>query len=202
MSMEPPHTPDEDDHLIDALSEDDHVADPIESLVPRDDEAFANELESFRPNGIRVAAAILRNTHEAEDVVDEVIAKLFINGIGYGVSHKPWFIRCVQNAAKDRVGSASWRNTQDDTILADVRSKVEEPLEQALRNQRVEIIQKGLLHLSSDDREILRLRFFEYMKIEEMAYHLNVPTNTLYSRLQRAVKRLAKILKKGGKNNV
>jgi RNA polymerase sigma-70 factor (ECF subfamily) len=200
--MEPPHTRDEDGHLIDEPSTDDPVVDPNVSLVHRDDEAFANELESLRPNGILAATAILHNKQEAEDVVDQVIAKLFINGIRYGVLHEAWFIKCVQNAAKDRKGSASWRNIQGDTMLAHVPSKVESPLELALRNQRVEVIQDGLLHLSPDDREILRLRFFEDTKIEDMARHFNVPKNTLYSQLQRAERRFEKILKKGGKNNV
>jgi len=199
--MEPPHRPDEDDHLLDALSEE-ADRDTIVVLAPHDNEAFASELETLRPNGIRAATKILRNWYEAEDVVDQEIAKLIINGIPYNAPHEPWFITCVENGAKSRMRSASWRNAQDSTVLANLLSEVEGPLEQALQNQRVETINEALLGLSSDDREILRLRFYEEMKIEDMAQYYNVPMSTLYSQLKRAVKRLGRLLKKGGKSNV
>lgn len=187
MSIEPPHSP---------------LSDRVGRPEPRDDEARANELESFRPKGIGVAMDMLHVIHEAEDVADQMIAKLFINGFPYGVNHEAWFVSCIKHAVIDRMRSADWCKTQNDAILAKRQAKVETPEDHALANEREETIQWGLSHLSSDDQEILRLRFVNGMTIEEVAHHFHRPPDTLYSWQRRAVKRLVQILKKGGKINV
>jgi RNA polymerase sigma factor (sigma-70 family) len=66
----------------------------------------------------------------------------------------------------------------------------------------VDVIREFLRQLCSEDREILRLRYYVGMTLEEMALHFNAPLNTVYSRLKRAENRLVKLLKKGGKFNV
>ena len=63
-------------------------------------------------------------------------------------------------------------------------------LEQLLRSEKAELVQKLLAAQPPVYREILSLRFEEEMKLEEIAELLSVPLGTAKSRLSRALERL------------
>lgn len=65
----------------------------------------------------------------------------------------------------------------------------------------VEAIQTALARLSTHEREALELVYYRGMTIAEAADHLNIPTNTVKSRLHRARSNLRKLLAKEGLNN-
>jgi len=184
MSMEPPHSPDDDLSLTNLLSED-------------ADEALQDELERLRPDGVRAAMNVLHSEYEAEDVVDEVIGRLFISQAGPGEAPlKPWFLSCVTHAAID-VTRRPARRRVDNVMLDDLQSTAK-PFEEACQNETKEKLMAALARLSSDQRRIIRMRHFDEMKLEEIAHRLNRSIGATHHRLRKAEEQLRKNLKKGG----
>jgi RNA polymerase sigma-70 factor (ECF subfamily) len=185
MSIEPPHD----------------VSDSYGESGPHH-EALQEKLERLRPHGIRAAMNILHSQHHAEDVVDAVIGRLFISQAGPGGAPlDAWFLACVKNAAIDLTRSPRWCRT-DDAAPADLPADEDNPLENALRNERVEAIQNALAKLSRDERDLIRMRHIDEMKLEDIAHHINLSTSATHYRLKKAEEQLRKNLKKGGGFNV
>lgn len=197
MEMEPPHPPEEDDHLTDFLSEDDQGTDPVVDFTT-DDEPFQEKLEHLRPRGVTMANNILHDKAQSEDLVDQVVVNLFAHRKrpSPDTPFDAWFLVCVRNAAVDLTRSPEWHRS-DDTVLRKVPSNDDNPLEHVLRNERIERIREALAKLSSEDQQLLRLWFVEEKTLKHMAGGMNMKMNTLYSRIMRAKKRLLKHLRGG-----
>jgi RNA polymerase sigma-70 factor (ECF subfamily) len=65
----------------------------------------------------------------------------------------------------------------------------------------VKAMQTALAHLSAREQEVLELVYYRGLTIPEAAAHLNIPVNTLKSRLHRARVNLRKLLAKEGLNH-
>ena len=68
----------------------------------------------------------------------------------------------------------------------------EQPCSLDLDAARTEIT-RALGRLSDEHREVLVLRYYEHMKIDEMARHLGVSTGTVKSRLHYAIREMQKL---------
>ena len=188
MSMEPPHSPDDDVYLTSLLSEDAQ-------------EALQEELERLRPDGKRLAWNILHSEYEADDVVDAVIGRLFIRQADpKGSPLKAWFLSCVKNEAIDVTREAARRRA--DNIKLEGLCSTADSFRDACENETKETIQAELAKLSSDQYQIIWMRYFEDMKLEDIAYRLNLSTSATHYRLGKALEQLRKNLKKGGGINV
>ena len=76
-------------------------------------------------------------------------------------------------------------------------SAEELPQERIERQERVEEVQKALLCLSDEHREVLVLREMQEMSYEEIAQTLGISVGTVRSRISRGRENLRKILLQG-----
>lgn len=184
MGMDPPHGLDDDQLLSDVFSTD-------------EDATFQNQLEAVRPRGIRSALRILRDAETSEDLVDDVIVRLFAHRRRppEGRDFEEWFLRCVKNAAISMTRSPAW-NRSTDGALAELPSS-DNPLEHALQNEQHDSVMKALAKLSLGDRQLIRLWFVEEVKLKRIASHMQLSESTVYSRIMGAKKLLIKYLKGG-----
>ena len=72
------------------------------------------------------------------------------------------------------------------------------PSAAARRNEAADMVSRALLQLSENDREILRLRFFEDLRTSEIAEILDVQPPSVSARLGRALEHLESALKRTG----
>jgi RNA polymerase sigma-70 factor (ECF subfamily) len=63
-------------------------------------------------------------------------------------------------------------------------------------DQQASPLAEGLRKLPAAYREVVILRFYEGMRLEEIARHLGVPGSTVRNRLRRALRRLRKSAEK------
>jgi len=199
MAFDPPHPPDDDDHLSDFFSDEEYSSENA-GYFTAEDEDFQNRLEELRPRGVLTAIGVMHDPAKSEDLTDHVIVHLFANRKRPPEGHPldAWFLLCVRNKALDAVRSPAWGHA-DDRVLINLKSEDHGPLDDAIRNEEVSKVRRAFAQLSCEDQDLLRLWFIEEVGLKEMAHLLNAKQSTLYSRIMRAKERLLKNLKKGGR---
>lgn len=137
----------------------------------------------------RLAYTNLKNHHDAEDVLQDVSVALVRGNPPFeDEKHlKNWIVTATLNRCRDIYRSA-WRNRT-------------EPLEDylALQAPETQSVMEELWQLPENYRNIIYLYYYEGFTIPEIAEILGKSPNTIGSGLQRARKKLKKILTEGGK---
>jgi RNA polymerase sigma-70 factor (ECF subfamily) len=155
----------------------------------RGDEAEFHELvDRYADELYRLAASLVGNTADAEDVVQETFSGAFqaMPNFDGRSSVRTWLSRILVKQA------AKWRRRRKvrRTVMLDAAAPGPNP-EQGLR---IDVL-GALETLSPEHREVVALREFQGMSYEEMAEVLGVPRGTVESRLFRARQELRDRLK-------
>ncbi len=148
-----------------------------------------------RPRVERLCRLLLADVHEAQDVAQEVLIKLFRaqQARHAGMAWDPWVTRVTVNACRDRRRSAWWRRVRDghapliEEHLTGPGSSPEDALVAAETRHR---IWAAFRHLSRRQQEVFALRHVEGFSTAEVAETLDLSTGSAKRHLFRAVQRL------------
>ena len=144
-----------------------------------------------------LARWLMRNEHDAEDVVQEAYLRAFRYSASLqGGEGRNWLLMIVRNACYDLLKQ---KRNQDlsspfDEELHGIDQDSLDPEMSLIRKARTELVREGLEELPAQLREVLVLRELEELSYHEIAAVAEVPTGTVMSRLSRARKRLQEIL--------
>ena len=129
----------------------------------------------------RLACSYVHNDADAGDIVQNGAYKAILNSDKLqNIEHaETWIYRIMLNEI-----FAVYRERQ--TVSLD-EMPVEQGKEDAYENVD---LQKAILSLEKEDRTVVVLRYFEDMKLEEIAGVLNENLSTVKSRLYRSMKKL------------
>lgn len=159
-------------------------ASAIEKCRKGEPEAFRFLVECYQAQAVGHAVAILGNREDAQDAVQEAFIDAFraIKRFDAARRFYPWFYvllrnRCFKMTARRRPAE-DIKETEILAAPADVSPEERFALE------------KALLSLSAEDREIIVLKYFDGLSYEELAEHLQIPRGTVMSRLFYARKQL------------
>lgn len=140
---------------------------------------------------------MLKDENKAEDLVQETFIR-FIHQLRNKQppeNARAWLYKVASNLCRDYWKSASYRSEK--TVLANVpeqtdhRASVVDIYErQEARNEMI----RALEELTAIQREIVILRFYQELKLKEIAEVLELPVGTVKSRLFHALKHLRKTL--------
>ena len=130
---------------------------------------------------------LVRNDHDAEDVVQESFVKAFVALDRFrGADARPWLLAIVRNTAM----TALRRRRSEPSIDGD---KAPEPVDAAegveeklIAGERRNQVRTAIERLPGEFRETLILREVEGLSYKEIAGVLGVPVGTVMSRLARA----------------
>lgn len=144
----------------------------------------------------RLAVTILRNEQEAEDVVQDVFLRLFeqIKQFNGQAAFTTWLTTIVVNTCRDRLRRQKVRRAFSlDWIrgLASQQNVVEEVAQREERQQLLTLVHQ----LEEKYRLPIILHYYERMPCQEVAQVLNIPTSTVYSRLNTARVRLRTLVR-------
>jgi RNA polymerase sigma-70 factor (ECF subfamily) len=144
-----------------------------------------------------LARHLLRDAHDAEDVVQESCLKAMqhIDGLR-GADGRAWLLAIVRNSCftQLRRRRASSESVMFDEELHTAASAVSTPEADLEREQDASTLGEALARLPVEFREVLVLRELEEMSYKEIAAIAGVPIGTVMSRLARARERLARVL--------
>ncbi len=168
------------------------------SLIERarfgDDDAFADLVERYQALAFRAAYLITGNAQEAEDATQEglIRAHAALGRFRIGEPFRPWLLRIVTNAARDRKRSSN-RNMRLAMKLDQFERQQPtnpSPEGEAVAAERNAAVAGLLNELPESDRIVLTYRYFLDLRVTEIAAILDVPPSTVRSRLLRARNRL------------
>ena len=153
-------------------------------------ETIAFELLSdmYRPTLRNLAMRMLRNSDDANDVVQETLVKAY-RAIGDFDSErpiKPWLCRICTNCCIDSVRNRKHHGESLDNhefMLQDHSQEIEERTEGVMSHRQVV---DAIGRLPEKYRKIIFMRHFKHMEVNEIAVALNKPEGTIKSWLFRA----------------
>ena len=140
--------------------------------------------------GYNLARWLTRNSHDAEDVVqDASLRALKYIGALVDSDVRAWFLTIVRNAFYDwckRNRPAEIARDDDTAIDLAVDPAAIDPEQAALRSAESRLLADAVAELPVAFREVLILREIEDLSYKEIARITDVPIGTVMSRLARA----------------
>lgn len=151
-----------------------------------DKDAFAKLYESIYPDLYRFALYTLKNPSEAEDVVSETVIDSFlqIRKLRRDEAFSSWIFKILSNKCKQRF---------TDTTLT-LENIKDFPLS-SFELERDVWVRNAFFTLSDEERLIISMHLFAGYKSREIAKILHMNENTVRSKENRALKKMAEICK-------
>jgi RNA polymerase sigma factor (sigma-70 family) len=134
-----------------------------------------------------LARWLMRNEHDAEDVVQEAYLKAFRHLAGFrGDDGRAWLLAIVRNTCYDRLMQSGVRdNSAFDEGIHSVGQSTPNPEASLLEKEKSELLREVLAELPLEYREVLVLRELEELSYTEIAGIAKIPLGTVMSRLSR-----------------
>jgi RNA polymerase sigma-70 factor (ECF subfamily) len=157
--------------------------------------AFRRMAEQSLDPSFRLANAILANTAEAEDAVQDAFVTAWRkwDSLRDAAKADAWFKRIVVNTCRDRLRRRARRRTDD---LAS-HGQMATPDPSTSVDERV-LLEQALHRLEADDQVLIILRYDHDLMLDDIAHLLDIPTGTVKWRLNRAHQRLRSALERAG----
>jgi RNA polymerase sigma-70 factor (ECF subfamily) len=169
-----------------------------EARLRAEDDALAALVGQYAGSLYRVAYSVLRNSADAEDVVQEAFLRVLRHRqtLGEVRDHRVWLIRIVWNIVLDRKRRAKTRPETDDVVeLARVLpSKGLSAEEIAAAAQHHAHVLACVDRLPTKERQVLMLSAFEELTSVEISAVLGITESSVRSRLFRARNLMAGLL--------
>ncbi|HEX9649914.1 MAG TPA: sigma-70 family RNA polymerase sigma factor [Cyclobacteriaceae bacterium] len=167
------------------------------AILDRDQQAFAELLHRYRKPVYHMILRMVRNIDDAEDLTIEAFAKAFKNLHRFkkDFTFSTWLFRIATNNSIDFIRKKKLETTSLDTsytddngeaVSMDVEDKGLNPQEEAIKSQKVELMQMFVTKLPAKYQRLVRLRYFDELSYEEIAKELDAPLGTVKAQLHRA----------------
>ncbi len=176
----------------------------LAAYVRGDEHAFTQLVERHLKTVYSFVVRCVGDEQDAEDIVQETFLKAWKNAKTYreeASKFKTWVLRIARNAAIDHlrkrkhVPFSAFDTDEGVNMLAETVPDTEAlPDEQFAKAQDVELLNRALLTLPPEAREILLLHYTNGLTFLEIGEMLQQPQNTVKSRHHRAVLSLRKAL--------
>ena len=160
--------------------------------------AYEELVRRYEAPAFRAALFVCGDADEARDAAQEGFVRAWqaLGRFRSGAEPRPWLMRIVVNAARNRRRGSGRRTGLALRVAQDRPSDAAAPSPEVAvlaGERRVELL-AAIERLREDDRLAIGLRWFAELGEAEMAAALNVPRGTVKSRLSRAMGRLRAVL--------
>ena len=180
----------------------------IESCKAGNEKAFAEIVFHYQKKVLNIAYRMLGNFEEAKDLAQEVFISVFesIKDLKEEIKFDAWLTQITLNHCRNRwkylkrkqyFNSESLDDpieTEDGNIPKAIVDPSDSPETLYEKKSIQEFIQRGLLELKEDQRELLVLRDLQGFSYGEMGELLGLPEGTIKSKLHRARMELKEVL--------
>ena len=171
----------------------------MKACVPNNEEAFVALYQRYEKRVFRYLMTVINDSTLAEETLVEVMLAIWKGLSTFQGQSKAstWIFGIAHHKAVDTLRKVT--NQQRGQVLLDeiidkTESK-ENPFKDAQQQQWGDLIKQALPTLSPDHREILHMAFYEDLSYPEIAELLDIPVNTVKTRVYYAKQQLKKGLK-------
>ncbi|MFD7770399.1 RNA polymerase sigma factor [Streptomyces sp. NPDC059787] len=163
-------------------------------------EAYAELVRAHTGIALRAATALGAGA-DAEDVVQQAFVKAYcaLGRFRDGMAFRPWLLSIVANETRNTVRAAVRRNGLADREAAFMEAEPvipesTDPAVATLETERRGALVSALGKLSEEHRLVVTYRYLLEMDERETAQALGWPRGTVKSRLNRALRKLERLL--------
>jgi RNA polymerase sigma factor (sigma-70 family) len=162
-----------------------------------DESAFAELMQRYRKPVYHMILKMVRNVDDAEDLTIEAFAKAFKNlgRFKKDYTFSTWLFRIATNNAIDFIRkkkldtyslNTSFTDDGGESVNIDVEDNRLTPDEEAIKAQKIQLVQLFVNKLPAKYQRLVKLRYFEELSYEEIAKELDAPLGTVKAQLHRA----------------
>lgn len=166
----------------------------VDAVLAGDRDAFRLLVEREQVAVYRVCLRILGRPHDAEDVAQEsfVIAYRSLGSYRGDGALGGWLMRIATRQAFRRLGQR--RETAELPPELPLGAPGSDPLAVTLAGERQREVRLAVAGLGEPYREVVALRFFAELTLDEIARTTKRPLNTVKTHLRRGLERLRPVL--------
>jgi RNA polymerase sigma-70 factor (ECF subfamily) len=182
----------------------------IENCKAGDEKAFTEIVLHRQKRVFNIAYRMLGNSEEAKDLAQEVFISVFesIKDLKEEIKFDAWLTQVTLNHCRNRWKYLKRRQyfssdslddpveTEDGSVPRAITDPSDNPEILLEKKMIQQLIQRGLLELKEDQRELLVLRDLQGFSYEEMGDTLGLPEGTIKSKLHRARMDLKEVLER------
>jgi RNA polymerase sigma-70 factor (ECF subfamily) len=182
----------------------------IESCKAGDKEAFEKMVLYYQKRVFNIAYRMLGNLDEAKELAQEVFLSVFdsIKDLKEEMKFDPWLTQITLNHCRNRWKYLKRRyyfasdslddpiETEDGDMPRQIADPSDNPETFYEKKMIQRLIEKGLLKLKEDQRELVVLRDLQGYSYEEIGKLFHLPEGTVKSKLHRARMDLKNILER------
>lgn len=177
----------------------------VKQVKAKDGPAFAKLYELTYQRLFYLAFSILNNEEDAKDGIQESYIKIFrsIHSLENDRLFLAWankivYSICIRMLDRNKAGTA---DSGDLYNIEDGRSE-NNPVKAVLESEKKKVLAEALNKLPPDLRATLLFKYYENMKIQQIAFIMDCPCGTVKSRLSTAKSRLKMAIVKGNHGNI
>jgi RNA polymerase sigma-70 factor, ECF subfamily len=169
----------------------------LKAIAAKDDDALGRLYDLYRLILFGVLMRILNNREEAEDVLQEVFLQVWRRAADYDENRgRPftWLVTLARSRGIDRLRGLASRERVAMAIRGaganEAPEEVSDAATDAIRSERVGVVNSALADLPEDQRRPLMLAYFDGLTQSEIATKLGVPLGTVKTRMRTAMLKL------------
>jgi RNA polymerase sigma-70 factor, ECF subfamily len=157
--------------------------DLVNSAQRGDRQAFDELVGPLIDQAFRLAFGMLHDREAAEDAVQEAAVRAWrkLGNLRAGIGVRAWFLAIVANQCRDVIRSRWWSVLRLEPTAGPASGGFED------RIARGADLRAALRKLNIDQREVLVLRYYLDLTLDEVAAITGVPVGTVKSRINRAL---------------
>ncbi|MDJ1504474.1 RNA polymerase sigma factor [Xanthocytophaga agilis] len=178
----------------------------VDQAIGGDQKAYAELMKRYKKPLYHTVLKMVRNVDDAEDLTIESFAKAFRNLDKFkkDFSFSTWLFRiatnnCIDFLRKKRLDTmriaGSLRDSNGDEVAIEIKDSKLNPQEEAIKDQKNEIIRLIIHKLPPKYQTLVNLRYFQELSYEEIADELQAPLGTVKAQLHRARELLYDLVK-------
>lgn len=165
--------------------------------------AYQEIVTLYQKKLFRVVSGYHRDPEDALEVVQDTFLKLYLSRQTWErkTSFSAWLYRIAINASIDRYRRTGKQKTEslEDMVEAQVHMSATAdvaagPLDRLRASERRRVLEDAVRRLPARQREIVSLRYFGELQLEEIASLLACPLGTVKSNLHKAILALKHLL--------
>jgi len=157
---------------------------------------YGNEL-------VRLAFSYVKDAEIAKDIVQNTFVKCYKNldSFRFDAQIKTWLYRITINECKDYLKSWNYKMVQVKSFIHETTKSILPSTEKTVIDKfNKEDIKSTISSLPKVYREVVYLYYYNSLSTEEIAKVLDIPSNTVKTRLRRAKQRLHTVIKEAELN--
>jgi len=178
----------------------------IEKAKDGDEKAYAELMQRYKKPVYHMILKMVRNVDDAEDLTIEAFAKAFRNLRKFNpeFTFSTWLFRIATNNCIDFIRkkklettsiSGALKDDNGDNVDMDIRDVNLDPQEEAIKSEKIDLIQNIVTKLPPKYQLLVKLRYFQELSYEEIAVEIDAPLGTVKAQLHRARELLYDLVK-------